>query len=55
MMEAARLSETSVNYRGTTRLNIPEDRRFRPERRENLKSNPNLAYLVLNSYCYVNQ
>jgi hypothetical protein len=38
MIEAARTSETSVNFCETTRRNIPEDRRLRIRRPENLKS-----------------
>jgi hypothetical protein len=37
MMEAARTSETSVNFYQTTRRN-PEDIHFHNRRRENLKS-----------------
>jgi hypothetical protein len=37
MMEAARTSETSVNFYQTTRRN-PEDSNLRTRRRENLKS-----------------
>jgi hypothetical protein len=38
MMEAARTSETSVNFYHTTRRNIPEDSHLHTRRRENLKS-----------------
>jgi hypothetical protein len=38
MMEAARTSETLVNFYQTTRRYNPEDSRLRPHRRENLKS-----------------
>jgi hypothetical protein len=38
MMEAARTSETLVNFYQTTRLYNPEDSHLRPHRRENLKS-----------------
>jgi hypothetical protein len=39
MMEAARTSETLVNFYQTTRLYNPEDSHLRTHRRENLKSN----------------
>jgi hypothetical protein len=42
MMEAARTSETLVNFYQTTRCYNPEDSRIRTHRRENLKS-----YMVL--------
>jgi hypothetical protein len=38
MMEAARSSETLVNFYQTTRRYNPEDSRLRTNRRENLKS-----------------
>jgi hypothetical protein len=38
MMEAARTSETSVNFYQTTRRYNPEDSHLRSHRRENLKS-----------------
>jgi hypothetical protein len=38
MMEAARTSETLVNFYQTTRRNNPEDSHLRTHRRENLKS-----------------
>jgi hypothetical protein len=38
MMEAARSSETLVNFYQTTRRYNPEDRHLRTNRRENLKS-----------------
>jgi hypothetical protein len=38
MMEAARTSETSVNFCQTTLRNIPEVSRLDTRRRENLKS-----------------
>jgi hypothetical protein len=38
MMEAARASETSVNFYQTTRRYNPEDSHLRTHRRENLKS-----------------
>jgi hypothetical protein len=38
MMEAARSSETSVNFYQTTRRYNPEDNHLRTNRRENLKS-----------------
>jgi hypothetical protein len=37
-MEAARTSETLVNFYQTTRRYNPEDRHLRTHRRENLKS-----------------
>jgi hypothetical protein len=42
MMEAASISETSVNVYHTTRRNIPADSHLHTHRRENLKS-----YLVI--------
>jgi hypothetical protein len=38
MMEAASISETSVNFYQTTRRNNPEDSHLLARRRENLKS-----------------
>jgi hypothetical protein len=38
MMEAARFSETLVNFYQTTRRNNPEDSHLRTHRRENLRS-----------------
>jgi hypothetical protein len=38
MMEAASISETSVNIYQTTRRNNPEDSHLHTRRRENLKS-----------------
>jgi hypothetical protein len=38
MMEAARISETSVGIQLTTRQYIPEDSELHTHRRENLKS-----------------
>jgi hypothetical protein len=38
MMEAARTSETLVNFYQTTRRYSPEDSHLRTHRRENLKS-----------------
>jgi hypothetical protein len=38
MMEAASISETSVNFYQTTRRNNPEDSYLHTRRRENLKS-----------------
>jgi hypothetical protein len=37
-MEAARISETSVNFYQTTRRNNPEDSHLHTRRREKLKS-----------------
>jgi hypothetical protein len=37
-MEAARTSETAVNFYQTTRRNNPEDSNLHTHRRENLKS-----------------
>jgi hypothetical protein len=39
MMEAARTSETLVNFYQTTRCYNPEDSNLHTHRRENLKSN----------------
>jgi hypothetical protein len=47
MMEAARTSETLVNFYQTTRHCNPEDSHLRTHRRENLKSY--LAIIFLNS------
>jgi hypothetical protein len=44
MMEAARTSETSVNFYQTTRRYNPEDSHLRTHRRENLKSISNLFF-----------
>jgi hypothetical protein len=41
MMEAARSSETLVNFYQTTRRYNPEESNVRTNRRENLKSNSN--------------
>jgi hypothetical protein len=38
LMEAVRTSETSVNFKVTTRSYIPEDSKLRTRRRENQKS-----------------
>jgi hypothetical protein len=38
VMEAVRISETSVNFNVTTRRYIPEDSKLHTRRRENLKS-----------------
>jgi hypothetical protein len=38
MMEAARTSETSVNFNVTTRRYIPEDTKLHTRRHENMKS-----------------
>jgi hypothetical protein len=46
MMEAARTSETLVNFYQTTRRYNPEDKHLRTHRRENLKS-----YLVQSVGC----
>jgi hypothetical protein len=42
MMEAARASETSINFYLTTRRNKPEDSHLHSYRRENLKSHLNM-------------
>jgi hypothetical protein len=47
MMEAARTSETLVNFYQTTRRYNPEDSNLRTHRRENLKSY--LVYVHLRS------
>jgi hypothetical protein len=46
MMEAARTSETLVNFYQTTRRYNPEDSHLRTRRRENLKS----YFLYLSDY-----
>jgi hypothetical protein len=38
MIEVVRISETSVNFYGATRRNIPEGCHFRNRRRENVTS-----------------
>jgi len=38
MMEAVRVSETSVNFNVTTQRYIPEDSKLHTRRRENLRS-----------------
>jgi hypothetical protein len=38
MMEAVRISETTVTFNVTTRRYIPEDSKLHTRRRENLKS-----------------
>jgi hypothetical protein len=45
MMEAARTSETLVNFYQTTRSYNPEDSHLRTHRRENLKS-----YLIIGKF-----
>jgi hypothetical protein len=49
MMEAASISETSVNFYQTTRRYIPEDSYLHTRRRENLKSHP-VTLLVDTNY-----
>jgi len=44
-MEAVRVSETSVNFKATTRRYIPEDFKLHTRRRENLKSHKYQACL----------
>jgi hypothetical protein len=44
LMEAARTSETSVNFYHTTRRNNPEDSHLHTRRRENLKSHQHSSY-----------
>jgi hypothetical protein len=48
MMEAARTSETLVNFYQTTRCYNPEDSNLHTHRRENLKSNPIYLYFFEN-------
>jgi hypothetical protein len=43
MMEAARISETLVNFYQTTRRYNPEDNHLRTHRRENLRSYLNIS------------
>jgi uncharacterized protein (UPF0179 family) len=43
MMEAASISETSVNFYQTTQCNKTEDSHLRTHRRENLKSHTHFA------------
>jgi hypothetical protein len=45
MMEAARTSETLVNFYQTTRRYNPEDSNLRTHRRENLKSYLEMIFL----------
>jgi hypothetical protein len=47
MMEAARTSETLVNFYWTTRRYNPEDSHLRTHRRENLKSYLNEGTFIL--------
>jgi hypothetical protein len=49
MMEAARTSETLVNFYQTTRRYNPEDSHLRTHRRENLKSYSNETYTSIKS------
>jgi hypothetical protein len=54
MMEAARTSETLVNFYQTTRGYNPEDSRLRTYRRENLKSYMKMTvFWVVASCCLV--
>jgi hypothetical protein len=46
MMEAARTSETLVNFYQTTRCYNPEDNHLRTHRRENLKTNFKVGYSI---------
>jgi hypothetical protein len=46
MMEAARISETSVDIQLRTRQYIPEDSEFHTRRRENLKSHKNCIHHI---------
>jgi hypothetical protein len=46
MMEAASISERSVNVHQTTRRNNPEDSHIRTRRRENLKSHILVFFFV---------
>jgi hypothetical protein len=47
MMEAARTSETLVNFYQTTRRYDPEDSHLRTHRRDNLKSYLEISYYRL--------
>jgi hypothetical protein len=44
MMEAVRISETSVSFYETTRMNIPEGCRVHIRRHENLKSQKHMPF-----------
>jgi hypothetical protein len=52
MMEAVRISETSVHFNVTTRRYIPEDSKLHTRCRENLKSHINFNVIIL---CYAFQ
>jgi hypothetical protein len=51
MMEAARTSETLLNFYQTTRRYNPEDRHIRTRRRENLKYYELRSFLELRTNC----
>jgi hypothetical protein len=53
MMEAARISETSVDIQLKTRQYIPEDSKLHTRRRENLKTHnaEHLSFLAYFSLC----
>jgi hypothetical protein len=53
MMEAAKTSETSVNFYQTTRRNILEDSHLHTRRRKNLKSHPGSFYLKMPCSAYI--
>jgi hypothetical protein len=50
MMEAVLISETSVNFKVTTRRYIPEDSELHTRRRENLKSHTFILFLFGRTY-----
>jgi hypothetical protein len=52
MMEAARTSETLVNFYQTTRRYNPEDNHLRSHRRQNSKSYQNKDVLLNSLLCY---
>jgi hypothetical protein len=52
IMEAASISETSVNFYHTTRRNNPEDSHLHTRRRKNLKSHHYLADAQIKFFCF---